>query len=111
MESAAERDHIEHATATYAQRRRNFIEHLAQRGVPGSELATAGTGMNVWLPVDDEQHAVTALAAQGIGVAPGRPFMVNPTDQDYIRITTATLATPTDAERVAEVVATSFDMD
>ena len=111
LESEAEREHIEHATAVYAMRRHNFIEQLAQRGVPESDLAAAGTGMNVWLPVTDEQHAVTALAAQGIGVAPGRPFMVNATDQDYIRITTATLATPAHAERVADAVATSFDMD
>lgn len=111
LESEAEREHIEHATAVYAMRRHNFIEQLAQRGVPESDLAAAGTGMNVWLPVTDEQHAVTALAAQGIGVAPGRPFMVNATDQDYIRITTATLATPTDAKRVADAVATSFDMN
>ena len=48
--------------------------------------------MNVWVPVANEQRAVVALAAHGIGVAPGRPFMVEPTAQDFIRVTIASVS-------------------
>ena len=61
--------------------------------------------MNVWLQVSDEQSTVAELASQGIGVAPGRPFMVTTSDQDYIRVTTATLGDPAEIERVATAVA------
>ena len=105
LEEPEEMAHVADAASTYSQRRLNFVYRLNGRmgGKPLSLLA--GSGINVWVPVDDEQHAVNSLAAQGIGVAPGRPFMVNATEQDYVRVTTATLATAADVERVAQAVA------
>jgi len=43
------------------------------------------------------------LAAQGIGAAPGRPFLAAPIDGDHLRITTALLPV-TDAEQVADAL-------
>ena len=59
---------------------------LAARGV-----AVSGTdGINLWMAVDDERSAVVALAARGIGVAPGGPFLVRP-DRDFVRVTVGLL--------------------
>ena len=98
-------EHVAEAAVAYTRRRRSFIEHLVLRGVPDEAFLDPGTGMNVWLQVSDEQSTVAELASQGIGVAPGRPFMVTTSDQDYIRVTTATLGDPAEIERVATAVA------
>ena len=98
-------EHVAEAAVAYTRRRRSFIEHLVKRGVPDEAFLDPGTGMNVWLQVSDEQSTVAELASQGIGVAPGRPFMVTTSDQDYIRVTTATLGDPAEIERVATAVA------
>jgi DNA-binding transcriptional MocR family regulator len=75
-------DQIHQARATYAQRRAAFTAALASHG-----LTTTGTdGINQWVPVVDERSTTIALAAQGIGVAPGAPFLVRP-DDDHIRVT------------------------
>ena len=92
--------HVDSAAATYAERRRTFLDHLVEVGA-ASAASRGGSGLNVWVPVDDEQRVVASLASAGIGVAPGRPFMVNPTDQDYVRVTTSTLADSTDSATVA----------
>ncbi len=73
------------ATDVYTERRSSLVAMLTERGMAIGD----GSGMNVWIPVADEQRAVVSLAAQGIGAAPGRPFMVEPTEQDYIRVTIA----------------------
>ena len=46
--------------------------------------------------VADERSALITLAAQGIGAAPGEPFMVRP-DADSLRLTVGLVA-GTDAE-------------
>ena len=71
-------------TATaYAARRSSVVASLHEVGIP----VRLGTGLNIWVPVNDEQSTIVNLAAHGIGVAPGRPFMVEPSAQDFIRIT------------------------
>ena len=52
---------------------------------------TGTDGINLWMGVDDERAAVVALAAQGIGVAPGTPFLVRP-DTDHLRVTVGALS-------------------
>jgi DNA-binding transcriptional MocR family regulator len=82
LDDAETLDAIEHARATYAERRAAFTDALAERGI----ATTGHDGINQWVPVPDEQAMLIALAAQGIGAAPGRPFLVLP-DQAHIRIT------------------------
>lgn len=71
------------ARGTYRDRRRRFAAALAARGVTMS-----GTdGINAWVEVVDEQAALVALAARGIGAAPGSPFLVAPLPTDHLRLT------------------------
>lgn len=70
------------ARREYARRRSTIVGALHDQGV-----RTTGTdGINVWMRVADERGALVGLAAQGIGVAPGEPFLVRH-DDDHVRIT------------------------
>ena len=75
---------IDRACATYAQRRARLTAELASRGVGYS-----GTdGINLWVDVADERTALVLLAAQGIGAAPGTPFLVGDrASPQHLRIT------------------------
>ena len=70
----------------YTRRRQLVAEVLAEHGVP----AAPGDGINLWMRVADERSALITLAAQGIGAAPGEPFMVRP-DADSLRLTVGLL--------------------
>lgn len=101
-------DQIATARQAYAERRAAFTVALAAQGI-----TTAGTdGINQWVPVLDERSTTIALAAQGIGVAPGAPFWVRP-GADHIRVTTGlvddpgTLATLADQLAAADRAAAS----
>lgn len=83
---AAEQGVIE-AAITYQERRDGLAQALEKHDVE----VTPGSGINMWIPVPNEQNTLIALAASGIGVAPGRPFMIEPHEQDYIRVTTSAL--------------------
>jgi DNA-binding transcriptional MocR family regulator len=74
---------VERARAEYARRRAALHAALAARGVG----ATADDGINLWMEVADQQMAMLSLAAHGIAVAPGAPFMVSPLPVDHVRIT------------------------
>jgi len=87
------------ARDAYVQRRVALTDALAQRGIP----VLARDGFNVWVPVASERDAMVLLAAQGIGVAPGRPFLAAPINGDHLRITTALLPVA-DAEQVADAL-------
>ena len=89
---------VRHAVDTYAARRTSLFDALTARGleVPDS------TGLNLWVPVRDEQRATVALAATGIGVAPGHPFQVDQS-APHIRLTISSL--DGDVERIADAVA------
>ena len=45
-----------------------------------------GDGLNLWLPVPDEQRTTWALAVDQIGVAPGRPFAVGEPSGGFLRV-------------------------
>jgi DNA-binding transcriptional MocR family regulator len=68
------------------------LEYARRRGVVTTILSAAGVGftgtdgINLWMRVADERSALLALAAQGIGAAPGEPFMVNG-DDPALRVT------------------------
>lgn len=78
---------VAEATATYHDRRNSLARSLGAEGIE----VTPGSGINMWIPVPNEQNTLIALAASGIGVAPGRPFMIQPHHRDHIRVTTAAL--------------------
>jgi DNA-binding transcriptional MocR family regulator len=71
------------ARTEYARRRCLLVSALATHGVP----ASADDGINMWLPVEDQQFAMVTLAAHGIAVAPGAPFLVSPGSPDHVRVT------------------------
>jgi DNA-binding transcriptional MocR family regulator len=74
---------VARARREYARRRAALLDALATRGVP----ATAADGINLWLPVADQQHALLTLAAHGVAVAPGAPFEAGPLGGDHLRVT------------------------
>jgi DNA-binding transcriptional MocR family regulator len=90
---------VSRASATYAERRERFLASLGSRGV----AAHGASGLNVWVPVDDEAGVVGALLQRGWVVAPGAPYRLSGSSP-AVRVTTATL-TGLEAERLAEDLA------
>jgi DNA-binding transcriptional MocR family regulator len=87
------------ARETYAQRRSSLVEALARAGV-----AVGGTdGINLWIPVADEDTARISLAARDVAVAPGSAFTCKPGGGDHVRLTCATVAS--DFDELAQQVA------
>jgi DNA-binding transcriptional MocR family regulator len=76
-------DQVAHARDEYARRRGALSAALAERGL----TATAPDGINMWIPVEDQQVAMVALAGHGIAVAPGAPFLVSPAGGEHVRLT------------------------
>jgi len=88
------------AREEYARRRRDFIGLLTEAGLE----VGGGDGLNVWVPVHDEAAALMRLASLGIGVAPGAPFCVRPTEGGHIRVTVGLITDDLD-DIAAQVVA------
>jgi DNA-binding transcriptional MocR family regulator len=86
------------AERTYTERRRALLDALAARGVP----AFGRSGMNVWVPVPDEDSAAASLVDAGFAVSTGARFRIR--SAPALRITTATLRVE-DAARVADAIA------
>jgi DNA-binding transcriptional MocR family regulator len=72
---------VARAAETYAERRAALASLLG--------LPVPPSGINLWVPVDDEDAAVRALLADGWAVAAGRPYRLS--GDSAIRITTATV--------------------
>lgn len=87
------------AQATYQQRRTALGAALRTHGV---EVSATGSGLNLWVPVADERDALVALAAAGVGAAPGTPFLVEPDQHDHIRVTISAIE---DSDEVAATIA------
>jgi DNA-binding transcriptional MocR family regulator len=75
-------ERVASARLEYARRRTALLAALADRGV----TATAADGINMWLPVHDQQVAMVSLAANGVAVAPGAPFAAGGSP-DHVRLT------------------------
>jgi DNA-binding transcriptional MocR family regulator len=84
---------VARAADVYAERRAALASLL--------DLPTPPSGINLWVPVDDEDAAVRALLADGWAVAAGRPYRLS--GGPAIRITTATVDV-SEAPRLAEAV-------
>ncbi len=74
------------AAGVYGGRRERLLECLEARGVS----AHGASGLNVWVPVEDEAAAVGALLQRGWAVAPGAPYRLT-RGRPAIRVTTAAL--------------------
>jgi DNA-binding transcriptional MocR family regulator len=87
------------AAVVYSQRRERFLASLDDLGV----LAIGASGLNVWVPVDEETAVVGALLQRGWVVAPGAAYRL-PGCPPAIRVTIATLSEP-EALRLASDLA------
>ncbi len=90
---------IGHANDEYTRRRNAFISALGDRGVH----IGGSSGLNLWVPVEDEQNTLVALAAHRVGVAPGSPFYVNTRDTNHIRVSIGTVTDGVD--ELADLIA------
>ena len=84
----------------YARRRQIVADVLESRNV----TVTGSDGINLWMTVADERSALVTLAAQGIGAAPGEPFLVRD-DAPHLRVTVGLIES--DHALVAEQLATA----
>ena len=89
------------ARSVYTSRRKRFLERLRSHGIDLDD----GDGLNLWVPVDDEQSALVALAAAGVRVAPGAPFTFG-RRADHVRLTVGLLP-ESDADWLAGLVASA----
>ncbi|WP_214317618.1 aminotransferase-like domain-containing protein [Nonomuraea sediminis] len=82
---------VQHARQEYRRRRDAVTEALAVEGI---QLAP-GDGINLWLPVHDEQVALISLASHGIGAIAGTGFMIDlsPGQIPHVRIAVGLAAT------------------
>ncbi|MEV6347304.1 GntR family transcriptional regulator [Actinoplanes sp. NPDC051851] len=71
----------------YALRRRLITTGLRDSGID----LPPGEGINIWLPVADEQAALLSLASAGIGAAAGTAFTVGP-GTPHLRVTVGLVA-------------------
>ncbi|MGD0453421.1 MAG: aminotransferase class I/II-fold pyridoxal phosphate-dependent enzyme [Solirubrobacteraceae bacterium] len=86
---------VARASATYSERRERLLSCLASAGVQ----AHGASGLNVWIPAQEEAGTVGALMQRGWVVAPGAAYRL-PGAPPGIRVTTATL-TGEEAARLA----------
>ena len=88
LDDAAANEGIARAREVYGARRQRLRTALAERGVASS----AGSGVNLWIEVHDERTALITLAAAGVRVNPGGPFIAAPLASDHIRVTSGILS-------------------
>jgi DNA-binding transcriptional MocR family regulator len=93
---------IERASATYATRRDCLLQALRERSV----AAVGASGLNVWVPVEDETRVVGTLLQRGWVVAPGEPFRLA-ASPPAVRVTIATLQEH-EAPRLADDLSASL---
>jgi DNA-binding transcriptional MocR family regulator len=89
---------IERAGRIYAERRERFLRCLGERGIP----ASGPSGLNVWIPVEDETATVGALLQRGWVLAPGGAYRLQGSSP-AVRATIATLSGE-EAERLADAL-------
>ncbi|WP_120339068.1 PLP-dependent aminotransferase family protein [Cryobacterium soli] len=90
---------VNEARHVYFARQKALADALTGFGLP---LARAD-GINAWVPVADERDAIVRLAASGIRVAGGSPFLASERPESFIRVTAGAL--PDDVLPVARAIA------
>jgi DNA-binding transcriptional MocR family regulator len=93
---------IERAASRYGERRDALVDALDHHGI----AARGSSGLNVWVPVDDEAGVATGLLTRGWAVTAGQRFRQR--SAPAIRVTTASLE-PADARRFAGDLAAVLD--
>ncbi len=76
---------VETAATAYTERRTALLSALARRGI----RAHGRSGLNVWVPVNEERTSVARLLEAGWAVSPGERFRV--ASQPALRVTITTL--------------------
>lgn len=89
---------LHRARDIYAERRTALIDALAGEGV----VASAASGLNVWIPVAEEATVCTALLGAGYAVTPGARFRHH--SDPAVRITVSRLVRR-DARTIASAIA------
>jgi len=79
---------VNEARHVYFARQKALADALTGFGLP---LARAD-GINAWVPVADERDAIVRLAASGIRVAGGSPFLAADRPESFIRVTAGALS-------------------
>lgn len=89
---------VQRAAATYGARRQRLADRLARAGID----AWARSGLQVWVPVAEEQPVVMAMLERGFAVRAGDRFRLF--SAPAVRITTASL-TDDEIDRLADALA------
>ncbi|MET1053621.1 MAG: aminotransferase class I/II-fold pyridoxal phosphate-dependent enzyme [Mycetocola sp.] len=84
------------------------VYHSRQRRFADARLATGFAapqtdGLNTWIEVGDERQAIVQLAAAGIRVTGGSPYLAAADDRQFVRVTVGMLRD--DVTEVAEALA------
>ncbi|MEQ4205399.1 aminotransferase class I/II-fold pyridoxal phosphate-dependent enzyme [Actinopolymorpha sp. B9G3] len=90
---------VTRAGERYDERRTALVSALGRRGV----RAHGRSGLNVWVPVEDETAVCARLMEAGWVVAPGRMYRIS--SGEGIRITASTLQVGRDVDVLADAVA------
>ncbi|MCW2815442.1 MAG: GntR family transcriptional regulator, partial [Nocardioides sp.] len=90
-------DEVAEARRQYFGRQHALVARLHEHGVD----LDVPDGINLWLPVRDEQAAALHLAATGIRVATGSPFLAAGSTGSFVRVTSGVVP----AEHADEVAA------
>jgi len=92
------------AAAAYTERREALIHALEKRGI----AAHGRSGLNVWIPVPDEDRTLALLAERGWAVRGGERYRVK--SPPAVRVSIATLK-PAEASRLAADLAAALRPD
>jgi DNA-binding transcriptional MocR family regulator len=90
---------VSEARHMYFARQKSLADALNGLGL----AVRQADGINTWLPVADERDAIVQLAASGIRVAGGTPFLASESTESFIRVTAGAL--PDDVLPIARALA------
>jgi DNA-binding transcriptional MocR family regulator len=96
-------DLLARVSRVYAERREALVSALAGEGIP----AYGGTGLGLWVPLDEEAPTVQQLLERGWAVSPGERFRFR--SPPGIRITTTALEPAAAAELARAIGEISAD--
>jgi DNA-binding transcriptional MocR family regulator len=92
---------LQRAVDSYAERRTELIEAFAERGVS----STGRTGINVWIPVPEEEPVVAAMAGAGYAIRAGERWRLG--TPPAVRVSVSALGRDRIGD-VADIVAASI---